>query len=198
MTSKHSNKITKTSKSSSKVISITNVVEYQTFKKKLCDENEQHRGVIFYSAGWCEACKLIKPLYTRIANRYYKRIMMAYVDIDICGLDFSKVPVFVSFYKETQINSMEGANNRGLKEFIKEAIQYNSRPKQTHKSKHKSEYKGDIEVILTKNEDNSEPVPIKDKNNAGVPPVIAMKDATKGNTGIISTNDNKQKSNNPK
>lgn len=114
----------------SKVIEINNKEEYSSFK------TEHRRGVIFYGATWCEACEEIKPLYTRIANRYFKRIAMAYVDIDVCGLDFTSVPVFVSFRKGNQLNSMEGASERELKMFIKHAIEFESNsiaPKQMEK-----------------------------------------------------------------
>ena len=102
----------------SKVVQITNVNEYKKFK-----ENNR-RGVILYGAKWCHACEDIKPLYVRIANRYYKKIAMAYVDIEKCNLDFSKVPVLNSFYRGKITNSMEGASKSGLKEFIKDAIEY--------------------------------------------------------------------------
>lgn len=112
----------------SKVIEITNLDQYETFKQA------HRRGIIFYGAGWCHACKEIEPLYTRIANRYHKRIAMAHVDIDVCKLEFSKVPVFVSFRKGTQLDSMIGADNEGLKEFVKEAIAHDSHPKEAVKS----------------------------------------------------------------
>lgn len=104
----------------SKVFEITNVGEYSAFK------NNHPRAIIFYSAEWCTACKEIKPLYTRIANRYWKRVAMAYVDIDTCQLDFSSIPVFVALYEGKQINSMEGASESGLKALVKETIEHNT------------------------------------------------------------------------
>lgn len=106
----------------SKVIEITSIEGYTEFKEK------NRRGIIFYGAKWCEACNDIMPLYTRIANRYYKRIAMAHADIDVCQLDFSKVPIFLALRKGKTIDSMEGANNEALKEFIKKAILYDSHP----------------------------------------------------------------------
>lgn len=101
----------------SKVIEITNFTEYDEFKRN------HRRGVIFYSAQWCQACQEIKDLYYRIAKRYYKRVALAYVDIDVAKLDFTAVPVFVAFRKGKQINNMEGADRNGLKQLIKETIQ---------------------------------------------------------------------------
>lgn len=107
----------------SKVLVITNREQYIAFKET------HRRGIIFYSADWCSACKEIEPLYTRIANRYHDRITMAYVDIDVCELEFSSVPVFVSYYEGTQLNSLEGADDDGLKLLVKEAIEHNHHPK---------------------------------------------------------------------
>lgn len=107
---------------SSRVIEITSIDDYDKFKRN------HRRGIIFYSAEWCEACKEIMPLYTRIANKYYKRIAMAHADIEVCKLDFSRVPVFVSFRKGTELNNMVGANKDALKDFIKEAIEVDTKP----------------------------------------------------------------------
>lgn len=101
----------------SKVIQITDVEEYDEFKKN-------KRGIIFYGAEWCDACQLIKDIYARIANRYHKRIAMAYCDINVCGLDFSRIPVFVAMHQGKQINSLEGANDDSLKMLIRETIDY--------------------------------------------------------------------------
>lgn len=100
----------------SKVIKITNLEEYRTFK------NSHPNGVIFYSSEKCHACKKIEPLYTRIANRYHKRIAMAYTDIDDCGLNFKELPMFVSFYEGKQLDSITGANPDDLKHLIKANI----------------------------------------------------------------------------
>lgn len=58
---------------------------------------------------------------------------MAHVDIDVCKLDFSKVPIFVSMYKGKQLNSIEGADREGLKQLVKEAIEHESQKKETTK-----------------------------------------------------------------
>jgi len=106
---------------SSKVLSITNSKEYEAFKKT------HTRGIIFYGASWCHACSEIEPLYTRIANRYHKRITLAHVDIDECKLDFERIPVFVGYYEGKELANMEGADSGGLKQLIKEIIEYKKR-----------------------------------------------------------------------
>lgn len=100
----------------SSVIDISDKSDYLEFKK-------HKRCIIFYGAKWCKGCREIQGLYERIANRYQKRIKMAHVDIDDAGLDFEAVPVFVTFYNGNVLNSMEGANVKGLKNLIKEVIE---------------------------------------------------------------------------
>lgn len=99
-----------------KVIRIRNLHEYEKFKKKY------DRSVIFYGAKWCHACTEISNLYNRIAKRYYKRVAMAYVDIDEANLDFTAVPVFVGLRYGKQIDSIEGGEKHELKELIKKTI----------------------------------------------------------------------------
>jgi thioredoxin-like negative regulator of GroEL len=99
------------------VIHIRNKKEYDEFKSK------HRRAVVFYGAEWCEACTDMWDIYNRIAKRYQKYVALGYADIEECKLDFSAVPVFVSLRKGQQLNSMEGADRRGLKQLIKEVIQ---------------------------------------------------------------------------
>ena len=98
-----------------RVIHITNLQEYSEFKKR-------PRGVIFYGAKWCKACKQIEPLYNRIGNRYHKQVALAHVDVDVANLEFSAVPVFVAMRNGKQIDSLQGSDKEGLKELIKKAI----------------------------------------------------------------------------
>lgn len=99
-----------------KVVEITNADQY----KLLLRDNP--KLVIFYGAKWCDACTKIIPLYTGIANKYYKRITMVHVDIEVCKLDFSRIPVFVAMKDGKQIKHMVGGNDEGLKELVREAI----------------------------------------------------------------------------
>lgn len=102
---------------SSEVIKIANYQQYKKFTSRY------RRIIIFYGASWCDACKTIKPLYTRIASKYCKRIKCAYVDIDANPeLDFSAVPVFVGLRKGKQINSFEGSSEEKLKRLVREVI----------------------------------------------------------------------------
>lgn len=100
----------------SSVVEIKNREGFEAFKK-------HRRCVVFYGAEWCDACKGIENLYARIATRYRKKIRMAHVDVDKLQLDFSKVPIFVTYRKGKVLNTMVGANKEGLKELVKEAIQ---------------------------------------------------------------------------
>lgn len=117
------------SKVSSKVIEITNNEQYERFKKS------HRRGIIFYGASWCKGCSQLAPLYERIANRYHGRIALAHADVEVCGLDFSKVPVFVAYRKGREINSILGADSERLREFVKGAIEFEAKKKSTHPTK---------------------------------------------------------------
>lgn len=99
-----------------RVIHIHNFDEYQKFKENY------PRGVVFYGAVWCHACKDIEPLYKRICNRYHKRVALAHVDIDEAKLDFTAVPVFVALRNGKQIDNLEGADKDALKALIKKVI----------------------------------------------------------------------------
>lgn len=101
----------------SKVVQIHSFKDYEEFK------NTNERGVIFYSAKKCDACRDIEPLYARVANRYHKRVAMAYADVDECNLNFKVIPVFVSFFQGEPLNRMEGVSAANLKLFIKEVIE---------------------------------------------------------------------------
>lgn len=76
-------------------------------------------GIVLYGAHWCKACKNIKPFYERLAKRYHTIIGFAYVDIDVCQLDFSKVPVFTGIVHKSEIDSMIGDDRNELKDLIK-------------------------------------------------------------------------------
>lgn len=105
---------------SNRVIEITNSKEYDAFKKN------HTKGIIFYGADWCHACQQITPLYNRIANHYNDLVAFSHADIQRCGVDFSKVPVFIAYHNGKQINSMLGADSEGLKDFVKEVVQFKS------------------------------------------------------------------------
>ena len=100
---------------SSSVIELRTRHDFEEFKK-------HSRSVIFYGAKWCAACQELEPLYARIAKRYAKRVKMAHVDVEEAHLDFTSVPVFVSYRKGETLNSMVGTDKEGLKEFVAEAL----------------------------------------------------------------------------
>lgn len=99
-----------------KVVTLKSYTEYEQFR----DQNR--RAVVFYGAGWCEACHEITPIYHQIAGRYFKRVAMAYVDIEATDLDFSAIPVVITYYQGEPINKMRGANRETLRDLIKELL----------------------------------------------------------------------------
>lgn len=97
------------------VIEINNFQEFEDFKKN-------KKGVIFYGAEWCEGCKEVEGIYSRIATRYQDHIKMAHVDVEKVNLDFTAVPVFVAYHNGKAINSILGGSVSRLKELVKDAI----------------------------------------------------------------------------
>ena len=88
-------------------------------------KQENKKCILFFGAKDCHACDDIYPLYRRISNRYQDKIKLAYIDVDECELDFTSVPYFVSIINKNQTDTMVGANNDDLKNFIKKCIQTN-------------------------------------------------------------------------
>jgi thioredoxin-like negative regulator of GroEL len=107
-----------------KVVTLTSYADYEKFQA-------QHRkAVVFYGASWCQACHDITPLYHQIANRYYKRVAMAYVDIEATDLDFTAIPVVITYQDGAPVNKMRGANKETLRDLIKELLTSNRRRRQ--------------------------------------------------------------------
>jgi len=84
--------------------------------------NSKARVVIFYGASWCKACHEILGLYHQIAGRYYKRVNMYYLDVEGTDLDFSVIPVVMTYYKGKPLYRMRGANRDTLRDMIKELL----------------------------------------------------------------------------
>lgn len=78
--------------------------------------------IVFYGAGWCDACTDVYPMYERIQKKYSNILSMCYVDISQAKLDFSSIPVFESYYNGTSISSMVGTDIPSLKDFIKKSF----------------------------------------------------------------------------
>ncbi|CAH6418454.1 Thioredoxin [uncultured virus] len=114
----HAGDLKKKDSGSDKLIHIRSKEDYLEFKK-------YPRGIIFYGAEWCKACKEIEPLYKRICNRYHKKITMAHVDIDEAKLEFTAVPVFVAMHNGKQFDSLEGADRDALRTLVKKTIEFN-------------------------------------------------------------------------
>lgn len=100
----------------SKVVEITTEEEYINFV------NNNKKAIIFYGANDCPACDDIKPLYTKISNKYFKRIAFGYTDVEKAKLPIRYVPLIVSFHKGEEYKKTVGADKNSLREFIKNAI----------------------------------------------------------------------------
>jgi len=100
----------------SKVTHIRNQKENNDFVEK------NRKCIIFYSAKYCPACLEIKPLYTRIANRYSDKVSFSIVDIEEAGLQLETVPIFEGYYRGKEFKYMEGVDTASLKQFVKAMI----------------------------------------------------------------------------
>jgi thioredoxin-like negative regulator of GroEL len=91
---------------------IRNTKEHDLFREK------NKKFVIFFGCENCPSCSDLYPLYQRIAARYKTKIALAYIDVDVCQLDFTTVPYFVSVVNGKIIERMTGATPNELKTFI--------------------------------------------------------------------------------
>ncbi|KAI8461999.1 thioredoxin-like protein [Phakopsora pachyrhizi] len=85
-------------------------------------------AIIDFSATWCGPCRVISPIYEKIASednsgklKYYK------VDVDEspdiaskCGI--SAMPTFIVFKNGSPVDTMKGADQKGLMQMINKYI----------------------------------------------------------------------------
>lgn len=99
---------------------LPNFEQYSNFK------TTHSRVIVLYGAEWCKACTGIKPLYEQLAKKH-RSVHLGFVDIDKCQLKFAQVPVFVALYHGKEIDSMVGADDDALIEFVNKLRHYKSR-----------------------------------------------------------------------
>ena len=97
---------------------MSKISSQEEFKNFLSSRN----GIIFYGASWCGACRMIKPLYERIARRYGDKIKMVYMDVKDADHKFNSIPVLVFYHKGKMVNSVVGPDSETMKHFIKKAM----------------------------------------------------------------------------
>lgn len=103
-------------KPKSSVVELISTEDYRKFV------SENKKGVVFYGAEWCHACKDISDLYNRIAAKYGHLIGFAHADVDAAGLDFTHVPVFIGLKDGSPVSRVDGSNKDDLRELIKGVI----------------------------------------------------------------------------
>ena len=87
--------------------------------------NNHNKVIIFYTSNYCPACKDIKSLYIRIANRYNKYITFAYADVEECEIFIETLPTFESFIGAKSYGRITGDNVSTLKSLIKDLYKSN-------------------------------------------------------------------------
>lgn len=95
-----------------KIIQLQNIEEHNEFIRN------NRRCVIFYGAIWCNPCSEMKVFYGRIADRYSKRLPMAFADIDKIKIHVNSIPTFISYRKGNKLETVEGANRDKLKVLV--------------------------------------------------------------------------------
>eukprot|EP00554_Chaetoceros_debilis_P012879 CAMPEP_0194114180 /NCGR_PEP_ID=MMETSP0150-20130528/19206_1 /TAXON_ID=122233 /ORGANISM="Chaetoceros debilis, Strain MM31A-1" /LENGTH=134 /DNA_ID=CAMNT_0038804305 /DNA_START=99 /DNA_END=503 /DNA_ORIENTATION=+ len=86
-------------------------------------EDIKKKRILYFTAVWCPPCKMIKPVYTKLAKEY-PEIAFGKVDIDEAqdaAMDFeiSSVPTFIFFNDKDTIGRFSGADENQLENLIK-------------------------------------------------------------------------------
>lgn len=86
-------------------------------------EDIKNKRILYFTAVWCPPCKMIKPVYTKLAKEC-PEIAFGKVDIDEAqdaAMDFeiSSVPTFIFFNNKDTIGRFSGADENQLKDLIK-------------------------------------------------------------------------------
>lgn len=99
-----------------------NIVHIRTSKEHDLFRKKYKNFVIFFGCDTCPSCIGLYPLYERIGDRYKNKITLAYIDVNECHLDFTRLPYFVSVVNGSIKNRMTGATRDELKSFIGNAM----------------------------------------------------------------------------
>ena len=76
--------------------------------------------IIDYFATWCPPCKMIGPVFVKIAEELGDKVLMAKVDVDenkhaAGAAGIQSMPTFKFFRDGREIHTMSGANEAGLR-----------------------------------------------------------------------------------
>jgi thioredoxin 1 len=73
--------------------------------------------LVKFTAEWCGPCKKIEPVFVDLVNVFNVKLLE--VDVDKCvdvseAYSISSMPTFIMFKNGTAVDSMKGADNKGL------------------------------------------------------------------------------------
>ncbi|XP_037678855.1 thioredoxin-like [Choloepus didactylus] len=95
----------------------------EDFKSALEDAEDKH-VVIDFSATWCGPCKIIKPFFYSLSEKYSKVVFLE-VDVDDCqdvaaDCEVKCMPTFQFYKKGQKVGEFSGTNKEKLEATINE------------------------------------------------------------------------------
>lgn len=84
-----------------------------------------HKSVLYFTAQWCPPCKMIKPIYEKMATEYADSVAFGKIDVDenedaAVEFEITSVPTFVLFEGQNAIDRFSGADAERLGQIVKE------------------------------------------------------------------------------
>lgn len=84
-----------------------------------------HKSILYFTAQWCPPCKMIKPIYEKMANEYVDSVAFGKIDVDenedaAVEYEITSVPTFVLFEGQNAIDRFSGADAEKLGQLVKD------------------------------------------------------------------------------
>lgn len=100
-------------------MSVTNISDFEG-TEKFTEMNA--KSVMYFTAKWCPPCKVIKPVYEKLSDKYGD-VAFGKIDIDenqIAATEYqiSSVPTFVFFNGKDKYGQFSGADKAQLESLI--------------------------------------------------------------------------------
>lgn len=100
-----------------------NVTELSTIDQYLAAIGANNKIVIDFYADWCGPCKMIKPTFHQLADKYNKDIKFFQVNVDMAGevaqnFQIKAMPTFIAIFKGEQVDVLKGADPNKLTNLV--------------------------------------------------------------------------------
>lgn len=94
------------------VSKIINITSTQDFELQVL--NSQKPSIIKFETKWCSACKIMEPIYEKLANKHFAKINFFKADLGNLGeladtYQIQGVPTFILFKNSEIISQVAGA-----------------------------------------------------------------------------------------